>query len=99
MQHLLLFRVPQQGQHAVANQGQGCLVTGHEQKNAHAEHLLLAQPVALFLYDQEGADQIVLGTPPPLGENGAQVLFQRMHALLGVGDSAAAGSQPVRSAR
>jgi hypothetical protein len=72
-QALELFGLAQQRQHAVADQVGGRLVSGEKDQVAGGQDLLVAQGVALFLGLDHGADEVVPGLAPALGDDTGEV--------------------------
>ena len=68
-----MLGIPQQGQHAVADQIHGGFVAGDQQEGAHDHQLRLAQRVAALLDRHQGADEVRPWVAAPLGDDAAQV--------------------------
>ena len=73
-----LLRVPQQRQHAVADQVRGGLVAGNQQQAQHQEHLALGEGISLLFRLGEGADDVVPGVAAPGLNDGHEVGVERL---------------------
>ena len=70
---LHVVRVPEESQHAVADQVARRLEAGYEDEQHGRQQLLVRQPVTFLLRGQQGADQVLPRPAAPLVDDGLEV--------------------------
>ena len=78
-----IIGVAQEGQHSVSDQIRRRLVTRDEEQPAHLDDLFGAEPVTLFLRDDECADQVCAGLGAPLRRDLFEVPLELARRFLG----------------